>query len=101
MMSPENERRQLLAVAIDRATQELGEPLDRIEVTAEHVTCSSGPRRVVMGYTYAQGGTVEQISGRFMPLPGSGSWEVIVLNDLAAKRSNRFSRAFSILLGLG
>ena len=45
MRAPENERMTLLSVAIARATGELNAPIDRIEVTREHVTWWSDSRR--------------------------------------------------------
>jgi hypothetical protein len=37
-----------------------------------------------MSYEYAQVGNIEPGTGRFMPTPGSGSWEVIVVDFPAA-----------------
>jgi hypothetical protein len=78
MQAPEGERMRLLSVAILRATNELHAPIDRIEVTDKHVICWAGLRKITMTYYYAQGGNVEWPSGQFTPMPGSGSWEVVV-----------------------
>jgi hypothetical protein len=86
MQAPENERMRLLGVAICRATQELRAPIDRIEVTDGHVTCRAGGRAIAMTYRYAQGGDVEASSGRFIPMPGSGEWEVEVGDGPIARR---------------
>jgi hypothetical protein len=99
MMSPEDERRRLLGEAINRATETLREPLDRIEVTPSQVTCWAGSRGVVMDYAYAEGGTVDEVSGRFVPTLGGGSWRVVVAGE--PRRSNRLFRAISVLFGRG
>ena len=71
MMAPHYERARMLAVAIDRATAELGEPIDRIEVTARKVLVWAGRRYLSMTYGYANsygpGGTA---------IPGGGTWVV-------------------------
>lgn len=99
MMSPEDERRRLLGEAIDRATETLRQPLDRIEVTPSQVTCWAGPRGLVMDYTYGEGGRFDEASGRFVPSLGGGGWSVVAVGE--RRRSNRLVRAVSVLLGRG
>jgi hypothetical protein len=83
--APEHERMTLLSVAIERATRELRAPIDRIEVTRDHVNCWAGLRKVAMTYDYAQDGRIESPSGRFMPIPGSGNWEVAVVDGSSTR----------------
>jgi len=99
MMSPENERMRLLDVAIDRASSELRKPVDRVEVTKDYVTCWSGNRQVVMEYGYAQGGNIDDSSGRFLPAPGSGNWYVVVVSEPAPKAHGRLAKVIAMLLG--
>jgi hypothetical protein len=88
MKAPEYERADLLSVAIRRGTDELRAPVDRIEVfdRGARVDCWAGSRQVSFAVTYEQGGRYESEghdgappSGRFLPMPGSGSWNVIVI----------------------
>lgn len=80
MQSPENERRRMLNIAIDRATEELGAPINSAKVKGDYVICRSGLRKVVMSYQFSQGGEIDRESGRFIPNPGSGRWTVIVVD---------------------
>ena len=88
MKAPEYERADLLSVAIRRGTDELRAPIDRIEVVdrGARVHCWAGSRQVSFAVAYEQGGRYEvegrdgaPPSGRFLPMPGSGSWNVIVV----------------------
>lgn len=98
MKAPEHERMELLGVAIQHATRELKAPIDRIDVTDRHVTCWASSRRVVLAYAYAQGGQHDPATGRFTPLPGSGAWQVVVVDDPAARRPEVIGRALAKLL---
>ncbi len=81
MKSPAHERRALLDEAVRVATEALDSPIDRIVVGAAHIRCWSGRRRVTMRYGYAQGGIVAPGSGRFQPTPGSGEWNVTLVDE--------------------
>jgi hypothetical protein len=97
MRAPEHERMALLDVAIARATGELNAPIDRIEVTDTHVNCWAGSRKVTLSYQYAQGGQMDPV-GRFAPTVGSGSWEVMVVDDPATRRRKGIGQALAKLL---
>jgi hypothetical protein len=96
--APEHERMELLSVAIERATFALNAPIDRIEVTSTHVSCWAGPKKVTLSYAYAQGGELDPATGRFMPTPGSGTWQVSVITDPAARRPEIIGQALAKLL---
>lgn len=98
MKAPEHERKALLGIAIERATDELGAPIDRVDVTDSLVTCSAGSRKVVMSYSYADGGTVDQNTGRFVPTLGSGSWQVTVLDGEAVSQPEIIGRTIAKFL---
>ena len=80
MKAPHYERRELLGVAIERATEELEAPIDRIEVTTGHVRCWAGSKTVTLSYDYGQGG-VHDCHGVFTAHVGSGHWYVEVVSS--------------------
>jgi hypothetical protein len=92
LQSPENERRRLLGVAIDTATDHLRAPIDRVEVKPQYIVCWSGGRKVVMAYSYSPGGQVDA-DGHITVTPGSGSWDAIVIDAATAARLERKTRA--------
>ncbi len=96
MKAPQYERAEMLGVAIRRATDELSAPIDRIEVVGSRVNCWAGSRRVSLAYSYAQGGRMDP-AGRFQPLPGSGSWDVVVVPRANPPR-NVIAKALARLL---
>ncbi len=71
MMAPQFERARLLGVAIQHATNELMEPIDRIEVGARHVVAWAGSRSLTMKYHHASSTGPDG-----SPMPGSGQWLV-------------------------
>ncbi len=71
MMAPHYERARMLCTAIERATEELAEPIDRIEVASGKVTVWAGKKRLSMRYYYAN-----SYNNDGAPLLGGGQWIV-------------------------
>jgi hypothetical protein len=71
MMAPHYERARMLHAAIDLATLELREPIERLEVSAGRVFAWAGRRRVAMRYCHEDRSDPD---GHVMP--GSGEWVV-------------------------
>ena len=71
MMAPHYERARMLCAAVQRATEELAEPIDRIEVASGKVTVWAGKKRLSMRYYYAN-----SYNNDGAPLLGGGQWIV-------------------------
>jgi hypothetical protein len=87
MMAPHYEQARMLHVAIDRAIAELGEPIDRLEVTAGKVRCWAGTTLLTMRYSYQN-----SYNERGAPMLGGGEWvvEVVAPNEAAAPAEPSF-----------
>ena len=92
MRAPHHERRAMLSVAIDKATEELNAPIDRVEVVAGHVRCWAGSKLVTLLYDYAQGGSHDE-TGNFIPHVGTGWWHVEVVPNPTSRRLTLVERA--------
>jgi len=71
MMAPHFERARMLAVALQTASMELADPIDRIEVIGARVLVWAGKTCLAMTYYYA-----DIYNPRGEPLLGGGSWVV-------------------------
>ena len=96
-MAPHYERRRLLGVAIERATEELQAPIDRIEVAARRIRCRAGSKTVTLSYDYAQGGAQDS-HGNFTVNVGSGEWCVEVVRSPASHLPARIGSALAKFL---
>ncbi len=61
----------MLGVAIQHATHELMEPIDRIEMGAGTIVVWAGDRSLTVAYRYANSHAPDG-----SPMPGSGQWVV-------------------------
>ena len=73
MKAPQYEQAEILHACIDRAVNELSDPIDRIEVLPNKIVVSARGKRVVLIAQYANG-----ISPSGAVAPGSGRWVVDV-----------------------
>jgi hypothetical protein len=80
MREPRYERMALLGEAIHCATEALMAPIDRVEVTNEHVRCWAGSKTVTLAYYCSQTGSHDE-HRQFTPYAGGGSWRVLVVPD--------------------
>ena len=71
MMAPHYERARMLCTAIECAVHELGQPIDRIEVTSRNVVVWAGSQSLAMSYHYANSYAPDGAA-----MPGSGEWVV-------------------------
>ena len=71
MMAPHYEQARMLCAAVEHAVHELGEPIDRIEVTAHNVHVRAGAKRLTMTYYYANAYGPDGSAA-----PGGGHWVV-------------------------
>jgi hypothetical protein len=70
-MSPQNERRRLLGVAVDAATDLLDDPVDYIAIEGDVIEARAGARRVRGSWGYS-----DSYSPDGSPLLGGGHWWV-------------------------
>lgn len=71
MMAPYFERARVLHAAIEIATYELGDPIDRVEVTELRIFAWAGKKSIAMKYHYADGYRHDGIA-----ILGGGQWVV-------------------------
>jgi len=96
MMAPHYERARMLCAAIHAATDELNEPIDRVEVRSRCVLLWAGNKRIALKYYYAN--SYDPTGG---PMPGGGHWvvEKVGLADMSlglhAGLLSRLQRAFA------
>lgn len=96
MRAPQHERQSLLGEAIHRATEELQEPIDRVEVLDKYVRCWAGSKMVTMLYHCSQPGYLDE-HGDFRPYVGGGSWSVQVVPNPTPKRPTLIGRVLARL----
>ena len=89
MKAPHHERASLLGAAIERATDALQAPIDRVEVQDGRIVCAAGDRAITLSYQYAQGGELDPATGRFTAFPGSGSWAVEIVDDRLSRHPEK------------
>jgi hypothetical protein len=98
MMAPQFERARMLCTAINTATYELMEPVDRVEVGRSNVVIWAGAKQVTLKVWYA-----DSYDERGHGIPGGGSWQAEVVSgdgsDAAGPR-NILQRVLS-RLGFG
>jgi hypothetical protein len=71
MMAPHFERARVLHTAIQTATYELDEPIDRLEVTELRIFVWAGKKVIAMKYRYADSYGPDGVG-----MPGAGEWVV-------------------------
>jgi hypothetical protein len=100
MMSPADVRAQLLCKAVDRATRELEEPIDRIKIIGDvaRVDCWAGARRVSIAFDRSESG--DFIDGTFVPHVGGVSWNAVVVQRQVTKHDRRRWILAGILIAL-
>jgi hypothetical protein len=98
MMAPQFERARMLCTAINTATYELMEPVDRVEVSRSTVVVWAGAKQVTLKVWYAN-----SYDERGHGIPGGGSWqaEVVPADGAAAAGPRPFLRRLLSRLGFG
>jgi hypothetical protein len=98
MMAPQFERARMLCTAINTATYELMEPVDRVEVGHSAVIVWAGAKQVTLKVWYAN-----SYDERGQGIPGGGSWQAEVVSGDGADAASRrpFLQRLLSRLGFG